>query len=181
MIPILLEIVRQKKKALLLVAALLLCNIGVFVGINYYLTPTSTSLQLKWSELRRKVAETGRMDINALYKQGQTDLGKVAERIPAKRHFPRVLGDILDTAASNNVSSGNISYKQEAVKDQKLLAYVVTMNVNGSYAGVKSFLADMLVAEELIVIDNLTISQSDAMTENVTMGLNMTVYMREGA
>ena len=179
--PILLEIVRQKRNALLLVGVLIVCNIGVFMGINNYLTPTATNLQIKWSELRRKVAETGPMDINALYKQGQADLGKVAERIPAKRHFPRVLGDILDTAASNNVNSGNISYKQEVVKDQKLLAYVVTMNVNGSYAGVKSFLADMLVAEELIVIDNLIITQSDAMTENVTMGLNMTVYMREGA
>ncbi len=181
MMPILLEIVRQKKNALLLVGILLFCNIGVFVGINNYLTPTATSLQLKWSELRRKVADTGRLDINALYKQGQADLTNIAERVLAKRHFPRVLGDILDTAASNNVSSGNISYKQEVVKDQKLLAYIVTMNVNGSYAGVKSFLADMLVAEELIVIDSLTISQSDPMTENVTMGLNMTVYMREGA
>ncbi len=181
MIPMLLEIVRQKKRSLILVAILALSNVAVFVGINHYLSPVATSLQIKWSELRRKIAETGRMDINALYKQGQADLGKVAERIPAKRHFPRVLGDILDTAASNNVSSGNISYKQEVVKDQKLLAYVLTMNINGSYAGVKSFLADMLVAEELIVIDNLTISQSDPMTENVTMGLNMTVYLREGA
>jgi type IV pilus assembly protein PilO len=181
MIPILLEIFRQKKNALMLLAVLLLCNMGVLVGINSYLSPTATSLQLKWSELRRKVADTGSLDINALYKQGQADLSNITNRVPAKRHFPRVLGDILDTAASNNVSSGNISYKQEVVKDQKLLAYVVTMNVNGSYAGVKSFLADILVAEELIVIDNLTISQSDRMTENVTMGLNMTVYMREGA
>jgi len=181
MMPILLEIFRQKKRSLLLVTFLVLANIAVFVGINYYLSPAATGLQIKWNELRLKVAENGRVDINALYKQGQVDLDKIAERVPAKRHFPRVLGDILDTAASNNVSSGNISYKQEVVKDQKLLAYVVTMNVNGSYAGVKSFLADILVAEELIVIDNLTISQSDAMTENVTMGLNMTVYMREGA
>jgi type IV pilus assembly protein PilO len=181
MMPVLLEIARLKKKALLFVALLLVANICLYVGIDYYLRPELSSTQLQWSELRRKVAASARMDVNALYKQSKDDLAKIAERLPLKREFPRLLGDILEIADANNLASGNISYKPEMVKDHNLQAYAVTMNVSGSYAGIKSFLSDILEIDEMAVIDSLAISQSDQMTEKVTMSLKLTVFMREGA
>jgi len=63
--------------------------------------------------------------------------------IPAKRQFPRVLGDILDAAASSAVTTGSVSYKPQAIKDQELMDYSISMSVGGSYAAVKSFLADL--------------------------------------
>ena len=66
-----------------------------------------------------------------------------------------MLGDILDAAASSAVVTGNVSYKPQAIKDQDLLAYGVSMTVGGSYAAVKSFLADLQKNSELIVIDGI--------------------------
>lgn len=173
------EIVRVKKNPLLLLALLLLINVAMLGAINNYLLPENSSLQMKWGELRRKVAVDGRMDINALYKQGKADLDKLQERIPLKRQFPAMLGEMLETADSNNVTTGNISYKPDAVKGQNLLAYTLSMNVGGSYAGIKSFLSDIMEMKELVVIDKLAITQSDQTSERVIMSLQMTIYIKE--
>jgi type IV pilus assembly protein PilO len=94
-----------------------------------------------------------------------------------------VLGDILDAAASSAVVTGNVSYKPQAVKDQDLLAYGISMSVGGSYAAVKSFLGDLQKNSEMVVIDGITLSKSDLFEENVVLDLRLTVYLqgKEGA
>jgi type IV pilus assembly protein PilO len=112
------------------------------------------------------------------------DLKKLASRIPAKRQFPRLLGDILDAAASSAVVTGNVSYKPQVIKGHEdLLAYGISMSVGGSYAAVKSFLADLQKNSELVVIDSAGFSNSNLFEENVVMDLRLTVYLqgREGA
>lgn len=181
MMPLLLEIARLKKNMLIVVGILLLLNAGLYTGLNFYLEPAVNSVQLKWSDLRRKVAARGHMDVTALYHQGKADLDKLGARLPSKRQFPRVLGDILAAAASNNVTSSNLVYKPELVKDQNLVAYDLTMNVKGSYAGIKSFIADILMIREMVVIDSFMFSQTEATAGNITMNLHLTVFMREAA
>jgi hypothetical protein len=82
------------------------------------------------------------------------------------------------------VVTGNVSYKPEAVKGRDdLLAYGLSMSVGGSYAAVKSFLADLQKNSEMIVIDGVNFSNSDLYEENVIMDLRLTVYLqgKEGA
>jgi type IV pilus assembly protein PilO len=173
------EIIRAKKNMLLFIALLMLVNIALVLLINSYLVPENGNLQIRWGELRRKAAVEGRLDVNTLYKQGRADLEKVSERIPAKRQFPALLGEILETADANSLSSGNISYKPETVKGQKLLAYIISMNVSGSYAGIKSFISDLREIKELVVIDKLALSRSEQAGDSVTMILQLTAYLRE--
>jgi len=127
----------------------------------------------------------GRADVATVYGRGVDDLKKLASRVPAKRQFPRVLGDILDAAASSAVVTGNVSYKpQKTIKGQEdLLAYDITMTVGGSYAAVKSLLGDLQKNSELIVVDGVKLSKSDLFEENVVMDLRLTVYLqaKEGA
>jgi type IV pilus assembly protein PilO len=94
-----------------------------------------------------------------------------------------VLGDILDAAASSAVVTSNISYKPQAIKDHDLLAYGITMTVGGSYAAVKSLLGDLQNNSEMIVIDGISLSNSDLYEENVVLDLRLTVYLqgKEGA
>jgi type IV pilus assembly protein PilO len=179
----LLELVLQKKRTLIVILVLLVLNIGLYAVTAGYLEPRIAASQTAWTDLRQRVAVAGRADVATVYRRGGDDLKKLASRIPVKRQFPRVLGDILDAAASSAVVTGNISYKPQTIKDQDLLAYGISMTVGGSYAAVKSFLGDLQKNSEMVVIDGITLTKSDLFEENVVLDLRLTVYLqgKEGA
>jgi type IV pilus assembly protein PilO len=179
MIQALLEIVRQKKWQLIAIALCLLLNIGLLVWIDGYQSPAISGALLKWNDLRRSLANAGRESVENKFKQGKTDLETLQVRIPPRRQFPRLLGDILESAASSGVAVGALSYKPQTIKDEHLLAYGVTIGVSGRYAAIKSFLADQLRNRELLVVDEISLKNSDPYEEYVSMDLKMTVYLRE--
>lgn len=179
----LLELFLQKKRTLIAVLVLFLLNSALYAVVAGYLEPKVAASQTSWTDLRQRVAVAGKADVATVYRRGVDDLKKLMVQIPVKRQFPRVLGDILDAAASSAVTTGTISYKPQAVKDHDLLAYGISMSVAGSYAAVKSFLADLQKINEMVVIDGISFSNSDLYEENVVMDLRLTVYLlgKEGA
>jgi type IV pilus assembly protein PilO len=177
----LLETLRLNKRLLIAAGLLALVTLGLFVTVGSYQAPAIADAQVKWNDLRRRAAAAGRGDVTSAYKQGQIDLRTLTERIPLKRQFPQVLGDLMEAAASNGVVAGALTYKPELVKGENLLAYALTMKISGRYAAVKSFLADLLNTRELIVVDGFSLSNSDPFEEDVSMDLRLTVYLREGA
>lgn len=176
----LLEIVRQKWRMLSVILTLMLVNVALGVVVSAYQTPSLADLQSKWSALRRQAVGLGRMDSAAIYRQGSADLEKLKVKIPEKRQFARVLSDLIEAAASSAVEVGTISYKPVQIKEEALLSYQLSLSVSGSYAAVKSYLADLQKNPELIVVETVTFSNSDPFVENVVMDLRLTVYLREG-
>ncbi|MBT1071436.1 type 4a pilus biogenesis protein PilO [Pelotalea chapellei] len=179
MIQTLLEIFRLKKRLLLITTLLLLITLILSTYVWNYQTSAIADAQITWSELRQKMALVGKQDVSLSYRQGKDALDSLEARIPLKREFPRVLGDILEAAAASGVITGNISYKPQVIKNEKLLAYSVSMNVGGGYASIKSFLADVLKSREFIVVDGFTLNNTDLYEEYVSMDLRLTVYLRE--
>jgi len=179
----LLELFRQKKRTLIVALVLLLLNIGLYAVAAGYIEPKISTSQALWTNLRQRIAVAGKADVATVYRRGVDDLKKLAPRFPVKRQFPRVLGDILDAAASSAVVTSNVSYKPQAIKDHDLLAYGISMTVGGSYAAVKSLLGDLQNNSEMIVIDGISLSNSDLYEENVVLDLRLTVYLqgKEGA
>jgi type IV pilus assembly protein PilO len=179
----LLELIRQKKRLLLAALALLVINVVLYALTVAYIDPRIAVSQASWTDLRQRVAVAGRADVATVYSRGVADMKALQSRIPVKRQFPRVLGDILDAAASSSLVTGNVSYKPQTVKGRNLLAYGVSMSVGGSYAAVKSFLGDIQKMNELIVVDHMALSNSDLYEENVVMDIRLTVYLQgqEGA
>ena len=175
------EIVRQKWRLLSVIAFMVLLNVILSVVISAYQLPAVVALQTKWSDLRQKVARSGKVDANTLYQQGSADLEKLTAAIPEKREFARILSDLLEAAAASNVDVGAITYKPEQLKDEPLLSYQLSLSVSGSYAGIKSYLSDLQISQELLVVDMVTFSNSDLYIENVVMNIHLTVYLRGGA
>jgi type IV pilus assembly protein PilO len=177
------ELFRQKRRLLVILAILLLLNIGLYAAVSGYLEPTIIKSLASWNDLRQRIAVAGRADVLSVYRRGVDDTNKILTRVPAKRQFARVLGDILDSAVSSGVITGSISYKPQTVKGQDLLVYSVSMNVSGSYAAVKSFLGDLQKNGELLVVDGLSLSNSDLFEENVVMEIRLSIYLqgKEGA
>lgn len=177
----LLETLRLNKYLFALTGILAVITLTLFVIVSAYQMPAITVAQMKWNDLRNRVAVAGRGDVTSAYKQGQTDLRSLMERIPLKREFPRVLGDLMESADANGVAIGTLTYKPEVIKGENLLDYGLTLKISGRYAAVKSFLADQLNSKKLIVVNGFSLSNSDAFEEYVTMDLNLTVYLQEGA
>lgn len=178
---LIIEIIRQKWRMLSVIASMLLLNGILAVVISLYQLPSVTTLQARWTDMRQKVARNGKVDAATLHRQGSIDLEKLIARIPEKREFGRVLGDLLEAAAGSNVEIGTISYKPEQIKEEPLLSYQLTFSVSGSYAAVKSYLSDLQTNQELVVVDMVTFSNSDMYVENVVMNVQLTVYLRGGA
>jgi Tfp pilus assembly protein PilO len=176
-----LEIIRQKWRLLSIILALLLLNVTLGVVVSVYQIPSLADLQTKWSNLRRQAASVGQLDATALHQQGSADLEKLKAKIPEKQQFARVLSDLFEAAASSAVQVGTISYKPVQIREEALLSYQLSFSVTGSYAAVKSYLADLQKNPELIVVDSVAFSNSDLFVENVAMDLHITVYLREGA
>lgn len=177
----LLELIRLKRRWLIALGLLLLLNVALYAVIGAWQAPALDRTRRAWDDLRGRAAALGRGDVSAAYRQGKGDLERLRAMIPARREFPRLLGDMMDAAASSGVSVGGLSYKPQAVRDENLLAYGVTMSVNGRYAAVKSFLADLQGNRELVVIDGVSFSNPDPFEESISMELTLTVYLREGA
>jgi type IV pilus assembly protein PilO len=175
------EIVRQKWRLLSVILTLLLINITIGIVVSAYQLPSLANLQSKWSELRRQATRVGVADAATLYKQGSVDLETLKARIPQKREFARVLSELLESAASDAVEIGTISYKPEQIKEEALLSYQLSLSASGRYAAVKSYLSDLQDNQELMVVDSVSFSNSDLFDENVVMDLHITVYLREGA
>ena len=105
----LLELFRQKKGSLIIVGILLLSNIILITLINGYQESALNEAKRKWTDLRNRVAAVERGDVSAAYQQGKRDLEKLETMLPPKRQFPRLLGDILDAAASSGLAMGPYS------------------------------------------------------------------------
>lgn len=178
---VVLELLRLKKRSLIAIVLLLLTNVVLLSLVNGYQKTALAESQAAWNNLRSRVAAADRGDVNVAYRQGKSDLEKLRSMIPLRRQFPRVLGDILETAASSGVVPGPINYKPQVLKDENLLAYAVSMSTSGSYAAVKSFLSDLQKNHELVVIDGISLTNSDPFVESVLLELRLTVYLREGA
>jgi type IV pilus assembly protein PilO len=175
---VIIELISQNRRMLIAAGVVLLLNIGLQIARAYYLTPAVSKAALVEKDFRQRVAVAGRADAQNIYLRGSADLKKLSDRIPAKRQFPRVLGDILDAAASSGVVTGSVSYKPQPVKNEDLLSYSLSMSVTGGYAAIKSFLSDLQKSKELVVIDGLGLTNSDLYEENVSMDLKLTVYLQ---
>lgn len=87
----------------------------------------------------------------------------------------------MEAAQTEGVATGDVTYKPSVVKDENLFSYDITMTVSGNYAELKGFIDSLQQIRQLVVIDQITMTNSNPFTENINMALRLTVYLREGA
>lgn len=178
MMAILLELLQEKRAALIAILALVVANIISFMLWTNYINPRLITSTERYENLRKISILEGKADSSTLYKRGVDDLKTLSERIPTKRQFPQLLSEIMELASSNSVTVGTMNYKPEQVKEDNLLEYSVTLSVTGKYSAIKSFLGDMLLKKEMLVIEEPSFANSDPFEEAVSLNLKMTIYLQ---
>lgn len=170
------ELLRARAKSIIIILVLVFIDICMYFFNNFYLSPTLVTLQNEWFS-KRKVAGTV-LDRGAAYDKGLKDVAKWRTLISPKKDLARIVGEIYETAKSNSLTVGSISYKPEINKAEKLLVYTIGLTVNGKYASIKSFIADVSRMTDIVTIDGISLDNPKLTEENISLKLNLTIYLR---
>ena len=173
----LLEIVKAKRAAIAVIVALVLVNLGIVAYSRLGQEPELIKLQDQWSEKRRLVrGDAG--SLAAVYRQGTADLAAFHERIPLKRDFTRQMMEVFEIAANNGLRVKGITYKPEALGEANLVVYRVAMNLDGQYAGIKSFISDLQCHGGLLTVDAIALTSGSMTEESVSLKMQLSAYLR---
>jgi len=176
-----LELYQRKKPWLIAIGLLLLLNIMALVGIALFQQPVLNQKKELVTEQQKGLDAMAHGDRSSVYRNGKRDLEKLQAMIPPKREFAPLLGEIMDSSSECHVSSDSLTYKPEFLKERNLLVYHISLSVSGRYEAIRCFLYKMQTRKELVVIDGFTLKNEDPYAEKVTMDLQLTAYLRDGA
>ena len=173
---IIVEILRTHSRILVLLLLLLLLNIALVILLNFYQKPKLEALQNEWFSKRMVAGSV--LDRGSAFDAGTADLVKWRAAIPPKKDMARVVGEIYETAKTNSLTMGTVSYKPDVVKSEKLLVYVLGFTVSGKYAAVKSFLRDIGRLRDIVTIDGISLNNPKLTEETVSLNLSLSVYLK---
>jgi type IV pilus assembly protein PilO len=172
---LLFEIVKLRKKSFALAFVLLMANALLYSYVSTVQQTKIETLQNNLLEKRRQNA-FGTENKTVVYSQGLRDLTIFRSKIPPKKEFTRVVGELFETAANNSLSVGNVGYKPELTKEGGFLVYTLTFGVTGSYAAIKSFVSDIERTQEILFIDHLSLNNTNATQESVSLKIQISAY-----
>lgn len=172
------EVFSTRRKTLIILSALLVVNVGAYLFLVLYQGPHLSALQAQLVQKQQLNSGGVTQDAAAVYRQGKTDLATWRGRIPPKKDFTRVVGELFEMAGSNSLKIGGVTYKPEVLKEENLIAFSIGFNVSGKYAAIKSFISDIARSREIMHIDSLVLNNSKPTEEAIDMKLQITAYFR---
>ena len=173
-----LEYIKSAPKWFIFIGILLAVNICLYLYASLVQQREIGSLQTTWTHNRDAAGQRGGTDVATIYRQGTADFKDFRARILPKKDFARFVGSIFNTASHNSVACKGITFTVAPVKNEDLIAYSLSLNVTGKYAGIKSFIADIGRKKEILSIDTISLSNVDATGDAVDLKLVLTVYLR---
>ena len=178
------DIIAAKPKSLAFIAFLALLALTATLYLSLWQQPELEKAQMQWLAKREAIAKGEAVGDATKYHNGVRDLELFEKRLPPKKDFAAVLGRIYDTAKSNSLSIKGGGLRPAKLKGEEgkgIFSYGVTLTLTGRYAGVKSFLADLARYPEMVTVDSVTLASTSQTEEAVSLGVQLTVYLKEGA
>lgn len=176
------ELWRGHRLGVIIVAAMLLLNVGVALGLQRYLVPTVDQreqlLIRRQAEIRG--GEAGSESPALLYAQGARDLVEFNGKIPPHREFTGLINELHQLAEEAGLDLTQVSYGHKEEKNN-LLRYTLGFGVAGEYAEVKQFIHALEQSPRLMLIEqiNLTGADRDGGTE-VRLQLSVATFFQGG-
>ncbi len=173
---IIFEIIKTRKKSIGWILALAIMNLSMYGFISLSQEPKLETLQKEWFNKRR--SSGGSIDKALVYVQGKKDIEDFYSKIPPKKDFTRVIGNLFEIASNNGLKIGSVAYKPEMIKGSDILDYTLTFSVKGGYAAIKSFISDIERSNEILSIDSVSLKNTDISGDAVDFSVNISAYFR---
>lgn len=123
-------------------------------------------------ELRSLRQATGRAEAT---RHLEGDISRLRERFPPRREVVALVRDLSGRAASAHLKVGGIDYKPTEVAEEGLLKLGIAMGLEGSYADLRRFLAELEGMRGRLAITHLAATGRPGEGQ-VSARLNLTAY-----
>lgn len=171
------QLISSRRRVIAALLALAAVNIILALFRNVYQEPKIAKLREEWTS--KRTLNTGvRRDVSTIYRQGTDDLKAYRERITPKRGFTGLMMEVFETAADNGLTVKGITYKPKQIPDQQLVIYDVVLSLDGTYAGIKSFISDLQCHRSILVVESLNLNSGSAVEEAVALKVQLSAYLR---
>ena len=171
---------------LLVVALLLLANIGIFVGMRYFITPQVETLErtyIKRQAAMRQSRADGRSPQGPQEElwTAKDDLAVFWEAIPPRVELTALIGELFTLADEAGLAINRINYDPKEVEGRSLLRYGLNFSVSGEYAQVKRFIYSLEQSDRLIAIESVALSSDgEPVKSRVSLSLKLSTLFRMG-
>jgi type IV pilus assembly protein PilO len=174
------------KKLPLVVALLILVNLGIIVGMRYYLSPQVERLERVYIERQAAIRkgqaeERSPQDPHAALWGAKNDLHVFWQAIPPRAELTLLIGELFMLADEAGLAINHINYDPKGVEGRPLLRYGLNFSVSGEYAQVKRFVYSLEQSERLIAIENVALSSAGEPEQGqVNLNLKLSTLFRMG-
>lgn len=125
----------------------------------------------------------------ALFETGLVQASQVAQPVapssvstflaafPPADSLSAQLQSIFDIAAQNNLELGEVSYKRERTKGERLQRYHVNFSIEAPYPDARAFLADVLAAQPHVALSQLSFNRDSVKEDSEQTNIRLTLYL----
>lgn len=175
------DIMAARPKSFAFLAFLALLAAAAVFYVSARQQPELEKARSAWFAKRDSLARGELLGEATRYHNAARDLDLFRKRLTPKRNFASLLEKLYDTGRNNSLSMKGVSLKPSKLKGEDIVVYSISFSLSGRYAGVKSFLADVSRFPEMVTIDSVALDNQSQTAESVTLRVQATAYLTEGA
>ena len=120
----------------------------------------------------------GMKDKQDVFVEAKKEIQFFKNQLPARTDISEFTAELFEILNRHGLSFSNTVYKQEDSDLQDLLKYTASLTINGKYASLKAFLADIQESRSLFCIQSLLFKNKSEEDESIDMQLNLATYFR---
>lgn len=184
MIPSMLQsigsLIKSKPLFWMIWGAVVLFNLFFYAGYVREKRQTAERLETEYGTVRRELAGVGKGDdAYRAFMAAKTELQRFRKMLPEERQLETVAEELRRIIGENGlVSDDDIRFKAEGIVDLLLLKYGMTLSLRGSYAQVKTALAEIQNSPRLLAIEKISLNAGERGGDQVMLTLTLSTYFR---
>ncbi|MFY9943685.1 MAG: type 4a pilus biogenesis protein PilO [Desulfobacterales bacterium] len=157
---------------------LLALNIGFYVFFIRGQQQQVRDLQVRYSRQRAELAQFSKTGGGDLVAKQVAVLEAFQGHLPQKVAFTEKAAEIDELLKNNGLRVEKMSFAPSEAKELGFWKYATSLAVKGSYASLKSFLADLQNSPSLFAIEKLSFENDPEKTGSLEMTLNISTFFR---
>ncbi|MBN1102833.1 MAG: hypothetical protein JXL84_05390 [Deltaproteobacteria bacterium] len=111
--------------------------------------------------------------------QTQEDIRRFLDSLPERLTFPETTVEIFQALQRRGLPTISMTYRPESIPLKGLTKYSTSFTVNGPYAALKGFLADIQNSKNLFCIEGITLTNQSKGEELVSLNIRLAFYLRQ--
>jgi Tfp pilus assembly protein PilO len=175
----LIDIIRSYRLFWIVCGVLFLANVFFYAVFVTAESGQTAQLQNRFQAERKKVSELRKQQaaIEEFHSMQQS-WAAFEKSLPGKIQFPERIQQLKQILSRYQLTSEDLSFRSDPVKEENLVRFTTTFRTSGEYADFKHFIGDLQGMPGLFCIHRLDLRQPDG-NKPLEMELELSAYFRD--